>query len=165
MKEQETRSLSFPDVQPDEWEKWMYHLEPLGSHKVLLNDIISEEMFAALAFYEKYQFRGGLDLCDYKIATLIKIPLRDTSLFQLQYQGFFEDAVKLAKVLNTDNYHLLMTKAKDVLPKFLAIGVQYWYNKVSQDDLQMILSFVFDTDEESRKKALMPLVDIVCGAT
>ncbi len=169
MVEQETRSLSFPDVTPDEWERWLYHLEPRGAHEVLAphgDSILSEDMYAALAFYEKYQFVSGLELCDYKISSLIKLTLKSKHSYDFyRYGGFYEDVVKLAKVLRADEYDLPLTKAKDALPEFIASGLSFFYHKVSEEDLKMLLSQMYEADEKSLSKTLLPLVDIACGAT
>ena len=59
MREHETRTLTFPEIHPDEWEKMMHYLQQGASDPECVGDIR-----VVLPWYDKYDFVAGLELCD-----------------------------------------------------------------------------------------------------
>ena len=56
--EQETRTISFPDIEPGVWEKMIRFLEPGGSREMTLVDVLE-----VLPFYNQYDFESGMQMC------------------------------------------------------------------------------------------------------
>ena len=65
MKEQQTRSISFPDIQPEEWLQWtQYVLVPAAAVEFNLfhiDDVDNKNAINVIQFYDKYQFRSGIN--------------------------------------------------------------------------------------------------------
>jgi len=61
MLESESRSLSFPDIEPPVWQKMLALLEdPLEGRQMDVDDALQ-----VFPFYDKYQFPKGIKLCDH----------------------------------------------------------------------------------------------------
>lgn len=50
--------ISFPEIQPETWEKMMKYLEPTQVHPSL------EDLLLIIPLYDKYQFLALLRYCD-----------------------------------------------------------------------------------------------------
>jgi hypothetical protein len=59
MREQETRTLTFPEIHPDDWEKMISYLLPGAAPPQSVADV-----GAVLRWYDKYDFDAGLEICD-----------------------------------------------------------------------------------------------------
>eukprot|EP00956_Cyclotella_meneghiniana_P012754 scaffold18149_cov48-Cyclotella_meneghiniana.AAC.6 len=60
MREQETRTVSFPDISPGIWEKMNKFLDdPLAIRKMKIEDVLD-----VAQFYDKYEFTQGTKLCE-----------------------------------------------------------------------------------------------------
>ena len=60
MREQETRTVSFPDISPAIWEKMNKFLDdPLAIRKMKIEDVLDVALF-----YDKYEFTQGTKLCE-----------------------------------------------------------------------------------------------------
>lgn len=59
MRESSTMKISFPDISPTVWRKMMSFLEPGGTREVKI-----EDYGEILPFFDKYNFKIGIDLCD-----------------------------------------------------------------------------------------------------
>ena len=58
-KEQMSRKLSFPDIEPVFWIKMIQYLEPGGSREMVI-----ENLMEVLEYYNKYEFQSGVKMCD-----------------------------------------------------------------------------------------------------
>lgn len=65
MKEQDTKTLSFPDIQPREWKKMIAFLEPGGNRNMNLQDFCE-----LLPLFDEYCFQTAVELCDNIFADL-----------------------------------------------------------------------------------------------
>ena len=63
MKEREAKTITFPEIHPEDWEQMIKYLNPLDTEEMGL-----EEALAIVEYYDKYQFETGRFFCD-KIAS------------------------------------------------------------------------------------------------
>jgi hypothetical protein len=68
MLERETRSISFPDIEPELWEKVIRFLEPGGYREMTLEDALE-----VLPIYDQYDFQSGMQMCDHLTSTMLKV--------------------------------------------------------------------------------------------
>ena len=63
MREQETRTISFPEIHSADWESMIGYLQPGALPPQTL-----DQVRVVLPFYDKYEFQSGLAICDRMLA-------------------------------------------------------------------------------------------------
>ena len=63
VREQETRTISFPDIDSTDWESMIGYLQPGALPPQTL-----DQVRVVLPFYDKYEFQSGLAICDRMLA-------------------------------------------------------------------------------------------------
>jgi len=114
MNESLTKTITFPDIQPNVWDKMMLFLDsPLAVRKMNTNDAV-----AIAVYYEKYGFTEGANLCD----DILK-----------EYFLSLEDS---EATLSIDVNFLIgaLVVAKDANLHCLKEGVRYIWKKMHSED-------------------------------
>lgn len=150
MKEQETRSISFPDIEPEEWLKWTrYVLEPVGAAEMSPFD---EDSVDVLRFYDKYQFRSGIRMFDFKLSeTMVAL--------STGYSNSTDEVTDLIMMICKDGIDLPLSTSK--IPKFISsyhIDLTSQNSKLSDEDVKVLLPFCLE-------KTLVDIVDIAKGSS
>mmetsp|Transcript_31458 Transcript_31458/g.51927 ORF Transcript_31458/g.51927 Transcript_31458/m.51927 type:complete len:378 (+) Transcript_31458:295-1428(+) len=83
MKEKRSRTITFPEIDPSDWEQMMQYLQPVASPPTT-----TQAVLRVLPWYDKYEFQDGLRLCDAVLTKLLT--------FQVENVGQLSDYVQAA---------------------------------------------------------------------
>ena len=171
MKEQQTRSISFPDIQPEEWLKWtQYVLVPAAAVEFNLfhiDDVDNKNAINVIQFYDKYQFRSGINLIDSKLSQKMKELTSGSRGQAASDYSSYEFVIELMLRICKDEIDLPLSKR--LIPKVIA-SINYLEFKSllleqSEANIKVILQYSFQTDAETQSRTLVGLVDLVKGVT
>ena len=173
MKEQQTRSISFPDIQPEEWLKWtQYVLVPGAAFELNLFNIHdvdnSKNAINIIQFYDKYQFRSGINLIDSQLSQ----KMNELTFCSLEHSASdysaYEFVIELMLRICNDEIDLPLSKGR--IPEFIA-SINYLESKSllleqSEANVKLILPYLFKIkDDYIRRSVISGLVDLVEGVS
>jgi len=130
IREKDTSTIRFPDIQPEMWDKLIGFLEPGGYRQLKDKDIVD-----MLPIYDQYQFHQGLNICDEMIRSVLEPDLR----------------ILFAKLAYPVKISLAIQSYQLALPKSSAVAKQYAARMIK-------LCANLDSIEENKLAALFPLV-------
>ena len=152
---------------------YIYIILILGAHKMDVRDYGTVDM---LMFYDKYQFRSGVRLLDFKLSENIRTLIRDAKRSRWQYTETDQLLEVVAAFISKDGA-IDFPLTKKVLPAF-ALGLFYLEKKIegsfffvnpnlkSRVSLLLpLLPYVFDATNIDLGPVILNLVDIAYGAT
>ena len=168
MKEQQTRSISFPDIQPEEWLKWTrYVLVPVAAVEFTLfhiDDVDNKNAINVIQFYDKYQFRSGINLIDSKLSGKMERVTSDYRGQAASDYSSYELVIDLMLRICKDEIDLPLSKR--LIPKVIASSFFDLKNlllNLSEANVKLILPYLFKADEKKQLRILEGLVDLVKG--
>jgi hypothetical protein len=172
MKEQQTRSISFPDIKPEKWLKWtQYVLVPAASVEFNLfsvddDDNNNSDAMDVLQFYDKYQFRSGINLIDSKLSAKMENITSGYNRFSASDYSSYELVIELMLRICKDEIDLPLSKR--LIPKFIAsiyFELKPLLLELSEANVKVILPYLFQTDEKTQRRTIGGLVDLVKGVS
>jgi BTB/POZ domain len=101
MREQDTMTLTFPEINPDEWDKMMSYLLPGAAGPQSVDDVR-----VVLSWYDKYDFDSGLEICDRLLAGI-----------DYNYESNLDDAMAAVELVYQHSHR--MTSSKLIANEFL----------------------------------------------
>lgn len=135
MREKTTRRVTFPDIEPAVWNKMMSFLEPGGSEELKLSDLAT-----VLPFYDKYDFRTGLLLCDKVLSNLLNAHKKG----QLQLEGEFAELFISTVVLA---YELQLGKSsKEAIGFASRIVARLRYGRYTATQINALMPLAIEDD-------------------
>jgi hypothetical protein len=118
MNERQQMKISFPEVDAAIWEKMIQLIEPGGLWPTpKLADLVE-----VLPFYDKYQFRVGLQICDTCVSDVLSRLIENSYGF---HTAVDENAITSSAVLS---YDLNLPKSKSLAVKYAASRLKYIRN-------------------------------------
>ena len=101
MREQPTMTLTFPEINPNDWDKMMSYLLPGAPAPRSVDDVR-----VVLPFYDKYDFDSGLEICDRVLAGI-----------DYNYESNLDDTMAAVELVY--QYSHKMTSSKLIANTFL----------------------------------------------
>ena len=146
MKEQMSREISFPDIEPDIWIKMIQFLQPGGSREMVL-----ENLNEVLEYYDKYEFQSGVKMCDAMIEQYLK-QLKNSYSCYTSNDEVKDQAIQIA--LLAHKFHLPQSKENVMhMVSYYLTG-----NCISTSQIRSVLPLVIDC-----RQTLEHLINIADG--
>jgi len=146
MKESETKHISFPDIEPELWEKMIGWLEH-AAHPPLSNP---EDIVQVLPLYDKYQFMDGIARCD----GLLSDYFDNIKKSMHGYSAMKDEFIKLAAM----SYNLNLSQSKDKAKEYASHVLKRTLCWTKVEDIKLLLPLVENDD-----KVLVSMVTALKG--
>ena len=146
-KEQEKMRISFPEIQPETWEKMMKYLGPSEANPSL------DDLLMIIPLYDKYQFPAPLQYCDMHISKDILI----------RHRGYYHDeklAVNSARLAS-------MVYNIDLFPLSKPLAVKWAENRLSKlicvnEEVIQLLVPLIENDEKIVRSLMSTFLGRLC---
>ena len=131
MKEQEDRTLSFPEMEPQTWDDMMRFLDnPLAARHMTV-----EEAIKVAKYYDKYEFADGLTLCDHVLTDFLS-GLEQKEKTEVPNLSLIIDSVCVAKDANLEKS--LKEGTRYIWDKLRSTSIPYGGTMFSKRDLERL---------------------------
>lgn len=130
MQERANNCITFPDIEPETWEKMIGLLEP-GA------EITEEDIVIVLPYYDKYQFFDGIRICDKHISD---------SFSPSRFGNYADEYHNLLVSLAVMSYNLNLPRSKDRAIQFATNELTKLF-QLSEEQIIKLLPLVENDDE------------------